>query len=54
MDIAQAAYKIYPKDREVIEMSAEAFLADGQYAAAEKLLAQLPEDKARSGFYISI
>ena len=55
VDIAQAAYKIYPKDREVIEMSAEAFLADGQYAAAEKLLAQLPEDKARSGFlYINL
>ena len=30
VDIAQAAYKIYPKDREAIEMSAEAFLADGQ------------------------
>ena len=55
VDIAQAAYKIYPKDREVTEMAAEAFLSDGQYAAAEKLLAQLPEDKARAGFlYINL
>ena len=48
VDITQAAYKIYPQDTELVEMAAEAYLADGQYASAEKLLSQLPEQSGRT------
>ncbi|MBR4682516.1 MAG: SpoIID/LytB domain-containing protein [Elusimicrobiaceae bacterium] len=48
VDITQAAYKIYPQDTEIIEAAAEAYLADGQYASAEMLLSQLPEESGRT------
>ena len=51
VDIITAAYKLYPQDREVLEMAAEAYLADGQYRSAEKFLSLLPEDPKRAGFY---
>ncbi len=55
VDTAAAAYKIYPQDREVLEMTAGAYLADGQYAAAEKLLSQITPDPKRDGFlYINL
>ncbi len=51
VDIATAAYQIYPQDREIIETAAEAYLADGQYQSAEKLLSILPNDPSRAGFF---
>lgn len=55
VDIMSAAYKIYPQDRETTEMAAEAYLADGQYQSAEKLLSMLPENTKRAGFlYINL
>ena len=55
VDIMSAAYKIYPQDRETIEMAAEAYLADGQYQSAEKLLSMLPENTKRAGLlYINL
>ena len=51
VDIMSAAYKLHPQDREVIEMAAEAYLADGQYITAEKFLSLLPEDPRRAGFF---
>ncbi len=51
VDIISAAYRLYPQDREVLEMAAEAYLADGQYRSAEKFLSLLPEDPQRAGFY---
>ena len=48
VDITQAAYKIYPQDTEIIQTAAEAYLADGQYASAERLLSQLPEEAGRT------
>lgn len=55
VDIMSAAYKIYPQDRETIEMAAEAYLTDGQYQSAEKLLSMLPENTKRAGFlYINL
>lgn len=55
VDTAAAAYQLYPQDREVIEAAAEAYLADGQYATAEKLLSQLSPDPKRDGFtYINL
>ena len=54
-DIATAAYRAHPQDREIIETAAEAYLADGQYASAEKLLSELPDDPARTEFlYINL
>ncbi|MCQ2410985.1 MAG: tetratricopeptide repeat protein, partial [Elusimicrobiaceae bacterium] len=43
VDIATAAYHLYPQDDEIAQTAAEAYLADGQYASAEVLLSQLPE-----------
>ena len=51
VDVAVAALRLYPQDREVLETAAEAYLADGQYQGAEKLLSLLPEDKNRAGFF---
>ena len=51
VDIMTAAYRKHPQDRETIEMTAEAYLADGQYRSAEKFLSLLPEDPARAGFF---
>lgn len=50
VDIALAAYRIYPQDREIIETAAEAYLADGQYLNAERLLSELPADPGRAEF----
>lgn len=51
VDIMMAAYRIYPQDSEVLDMLAEAFLADGQYAASERVLSLLPENAEKAGFY---
>ncbi|WP_428048514.1 SpoIID/LytB domain-containing protein [Candidatus Avelusimicrobium caledoniensis] len=48
VDIATAAYRAYPQDSEIIQTAAEAYLADGQYAAAEMLLSQLSEEPGRA------
>ncbi len=55
VDIALEAYRLYPQDDEIIEMAAEALLADGQYAAAERILSLLTEnDKTAGFFYINL
>lgn len=51
VDIALEAHRLYPQDDEVIEMTAEALLADGQYAAAERMLSFLHEDNQTAGFF---
>ena len=51
VDIALEAYRLYPQDDEMLEMAAEALLADGQYAAAERLLSFLPQDNNTAGFF---
>lgn len=51
VDIALEAYRLYPQDNEIIEMTAEALLADGQYAAAERILSLLSEDNRTAGFF---
>ena len=51
VDIMMAAYRIYPQDSEVLDMLAESFLADGQYAASERVLSLLPENAEKAGFY---
>ena len=51
VDIALEAYRLYPQDNDVIEMAAEALLADGQYAAAERILSLLPQDNKTAGFF---
>ena len=47
VDISSAAVQVYPQDTEILETAAEAYLADGQYASAEKLLSQLPEEPGK-------
>ena len=55
VDTATAAYRLYPQERDVVETAAGAYLADGQYAAAENLLSQLSPDSKRDGFlYINL
>ncbi len=51
VDIALEAHRLYPHDNEVVEMTAEALLADGQYAAAERMLSFLPENNQTAGFF---
>lgn len=51
VDIALEAYRLYPQDNEIIEMAAEALLADGQYAAAERLLSLKMDDDKTAGFF---
>lgn len=51
VDIALEAHRLYPQDDEVVEMTAEALLADGQYAAAERILSLLPENNQTAGFF---
>ena len=51
VDISLEAYRLYPQDNEIIEMTAEALLADGQYAAAERILSLLSEDDKTAGFF---
>ncbi len=50
VDIALEAYRLYPQDNDIIEMAAEALLADGQYAAAERILSLLNENDKTAGF----
>lgn len=50
VDISLAGYRAHPQDREIIETLAEAYLADGQYASAERLLSELPHDPFRAEF----
>lgn len=55
VDTAAAALQAYPQDREVLETAAGAYLADGQYTMAERILSQLPPDSQRDGFlYINL
>lgn len=51
VDIALEAHRLYPQDDEIVEMTAEALLADGQYAAAERMLSFLPQDNNTAGFF---
>lgn len=51
VDIALEAYRLYPQDEEIIEMTAEALLADGQYAAAERILSFLTANNKTAGFF---
>ncbi len=51
VDIALEAHRLYPNDTEVVKMAADALLADGQYAAAERMLSFLPEDNQTAGFF---
>lgn len=51
VDIALEAHRLYPQDDEMIEMAGEALLADGQYAAAERMLSFLPPDNDTAGFF---
>lgn len=51
VDIALESYRLFPQDDEVIEMTAEALLADGQYNAAERILSLLPQDNQTAGFF---
>ncbi|MBR5151478.1 MAG: SpoIID/LytB domain-containing protein, partial [Elusimicrobiaceae bacterium] len=51
VDIALEAYRLYPQDNTLSEMAAEALLADGQYAAAERMLSLLKEDNKTAGFF---
>ena len=50
VDISLAGYRAHPQDREIIETLAEAYLADGQYVNAERLLSELPHDPFRAEF----
>lgn len=52
VDIMNAAYKKYPDDHDVTEFMAEAYLADGQYTAAEHLLSLLVEKRERAEFLL--
>ena len=52
VDIMSSAYLLYPQDEEIIEFTAEAYLADGQYANAEKFYSQLPGGGERSEFIL--
>ncbi len=51
VDIALEANRLYPQDDEIVEMAAEALLADGQYALAERMLSFLPQDNKTAGFF---
>ena len=46
IDTALAAYKLYPQDEEVADFLAQALLADGQYAAAERVLLAIKNPSA--------
>ena len=52
VDIMNAAYKKYPDDHDVTEFMAEAYLADGQYTAAEHLHSLLVEKRERAEFLL--
>lgn len=50
VDIMTSAYALYPQDPDVIEFTAEAYLADGQYTNAENLFSVLENEGERSEF----
>ena len=52
VDIMSSAYLLYPQDEDIIEFTAEAYLADGQYENAEKFYSQLPGGGERSEFIL--
>lgn len=52
VDIMTAAYRLYPHDNSVVAFTAEALLADGQYAPAEKLLSEIVQGKDRTEFLL--
>ncbi len=52
VDITTAAYLFYPQDEDVLEFTAEAYLADGQYENAEKFFSLLEADKDRAEFQL--
>ena len=55
VDIMSAAHKYYPNDETITEFMAEAYLADGQYSAAEMLLSLLVSKPGRAEFlYINL
>lgn len=55
VDIMSAAHKYYPNDDTITEFMAEAYLADGQYSAAEMLLSLLVAQPGRAEFlYINL
>ena len=51
VDIALEAYRLYPQDDEIMEMTAEALLADGQYTAAERMLSLFQPSAQNAGFF---
>ncbi len=52
VDIMTAAYGLYPQDADVLEFTAEAYLADGQYENAEKFFSLLEGGGERSEFIL--
>ena len=52
VDIMTSAYLLYPQDEDVIEFTAEAYLADGQYENAEKFYSLLSGGGERSEFIL--
>lgn len=50
-DILSAARAAHPEDPKILEFAAEAYLADGQYATAEKFLSQIDRETDRAEFY---
>lgn len=52
VDIMTSAYLLYPQDEDVLEFTAEAYLADGQYENAEKFFSLLPGGGERSEFIL--
>ncbi len=52
VDIATAAYLIYPQDADVAEFVAEAYLADGQFENAEHFFSMLEANGERSEFLL--
>lgn len=52
VDVASAAYLLYPQDPDVTEFTAEAYLADGQYENAEKFFSLLEGGGERSEFIL--
>ena len=52
VDITTSALLLFPQDKELMEFTAEAYLADGQYENAEKLFSLLEEETERSEFLL--
>ena len=52
VDIASTAYLLYPREAAIIEFTAEAYLADGQYENAEKFFSLLEGGGEKSEFLL--